>query len=434
MNGFVGCDSMTAMLTVNAEAPDFTLDGVFQSEIGRFRLADWRGRWVILFFYPANFTFVYPAEIRELENRMSQLRSRQTGVFAISVDDVASHRAWIRELGGLSFPLLSDSMREASRAYGVLNEADGRASHAVFMISPQGRVAYMVVSPMNVDFSLDETIRILEKVQEDSDSVELPRDGPMRIAKPESDSTIPSASPDMIAPVDRLLERKQEIERRIRAREFVFGIQDGLLSTVGLLSGIAAATHNQLTVLIAGVTAAITGGLSMATGSYLATRTEQGIFEKELADQERIARRQPYLAQEALLESLVTEGLDRPSAYRIVQKMSRHRGLLLRTVQEKVLGLGSVDISQPFKAAVVMYFSFMLGAAIPLLPFFIATGNVALFISWAASIATLLAVGVFKGILTGQPLFRSGLEFAAVALGSALVGWLIGTAFEHFLI
>lgn len=169
-------------------------------------------------------------------------------------------------------------------------------------------------------------------------------------------------------------------------------------------------------------------------GSYLATRTEQGIFEKELVDQERLAKDQPYLAQEALLESLVIEGLDRPSAYKIVQTMSRHRELLLRTVQEKVLGLGSVDISQPFKAAVVTYLSFMAGAIIPQLPFLMWTGNQALFLSWAASVATLLGAGVFKGTLTDRPLLRYGLEFAGVALGSALVGWLVGMAFEHFFV
>ena len=147
--------------------------------------------------------------------------------------------------------------------------------------------------------------------------------------------------------VEGLAQKKRALERKIRAREFVFGIQDGLLSTVGLLSGVSGATQSRLTVVITGVAAAVTGGVSMATGSYLAARTDKEIFEKELLDQERLAADEPYLAQEALLESLVGEGLDRPSAYRVVQIISRRQDLLLRTVQEKVLGLGSADISQP---------------------------------------------------------------------------------------
>jgi len=225
--------------------------------------------------------------------------------------------------------------------------------------------------------------------------------------------------------------QRRGLERKVRAREFVFGIQDGLLSTVGLLSGVSAATQNRSVVLVTGIAAAITGGVSMATGSYLSARTEKEIFDKELLDQERLAAAQPHLAQEALLESLVGEGLDRPSAYRVVQIFSRHRELLLRTVQEKVLGLGTADISQPVKAGLVMFLSFAIGAAIPLAPLMLVTGRLALPLSWVLSIGVLLVVGVLKGVLTGRPLLRSGLEFAAVALGSAVVGWLVGTLFER---
>jgi VIT1/CCC1 family predicted Fe2+/Mn2+ transporter len=232
--------------------------------------------------------------------------------------------------------------------------------------------------------------------------------------------------------VKELAQKRTALERRIRAREFVFGIQDGLISTVGLLSGVSVATQSRLTVVITGIAAAVTGGLSMATGSYLASRTEKELFEKELLDQERLAADQPYLAQEALLESLVAEGLERPEAYRVVKIFSRHQDLLLRTVQEKVLGLGSADISQPIKASFVMFASFMIGAVIPLAPFLIGLGTAALLVSWTLSVLTLLGVGAFKGQLTGRPLLRSGLEFAAVALGSAVVGWLLGKVFEAF--
>jgi VIT1/CCC1 family predicted Fe2+/Mn2+ transporter len=229
-----------------------------------------------------------------------------------------------------------------------------------------------------------------------------------------------------------LAERKTALERKVRAREFVFGIQDGLLSTVGLLSGVSVATQSRATVVITGVAAAVTGGISMATGSYLASRTEKEIFEKELLDQERLAAEQPYLAQEALLESLVADGLDRPAAYRVVRTISQRQELLLRTVQEKVLGLGSADISQPVKAGLVMFVSFMIGAAIPLLPFLLAWGPLALPVSWVLSVGALLGVGIFKGVLTDKPRLRSGLEFAFVALGSAAAGWVLGKLFESY--
>lgn len=230
---------------------------------------------------------------------------------------------------------------------------------------------------------------------------------------------------------DSLAEKKASIERKIRAREFVFGIQDGLISTVGLLTGVSVATQNRWTVIVTGIAAAITGGISMATGSYLAAKTERDLFEKEFLDQERLASQEPYLAQEALLESLVKDGLDRPAAYKVVQTLSQRQELLLRTVQEKVLGLGSADISQPFRAGFVMFLSFLLGCVFPLLPFLLIPGRAALPISWAASVTVLIGVGIFKGVITSKPLVRSGLEFAAVALGSGGAGWLIGTLLER---
>ena len=227
-----------------------------------------------------------------------------------------------------------------------------------------------------------------------------------------------------------LASKRKSIERRVHAREFVFGIQDGLISTVGLLSGVVAATGSRTIVILTGVAAGLTGALSMATGSYLSARTEKEIFEKEFLDQKRLAEEQPWLAQEALLESLVKEGLERPAAYRVVQAMSRDRELLLRTVQEKVLGLGSADISQPVKAGLVMLLSFLIGAAIPIGPFLVLQAGAALYACWGLSILVLLGVGVFKGILTGRPLLISGLEFAGIALGSAVAGWLVGKIFE----
>lgn len=227
-------------------------------------------------------------------------------------------------------------------------------------------------------------------------------------------------------------EKRAQLERKIRAREFVFGIQDGLLSTVGLLSGVSAATQNVRLVVMTGIAAGVTGGISMATGSYLSARTEKGIFEKELLDQRKLAASEPYLAQEALLETLCADGLDRPSAYRVVKTFSRQQDLLLRTVQEKVLGLGTADLSQPLKAGAVMFASFLLGAFIPVLPFLLPLGTASLPVSWVLSVTTLLGVGVFKGVITDAPLMRSGVEFAGVALASAAVGWLLGQLFSEW--
>jgi vacuolar iron transporter family protein len=229
--------------------------------------------------------------------------------------------------------------------------------------------------------------------------------------------------------VSALGGKKRELERKIRVREFVFGVQDGLISTVGLVSGISAATQNRALVVLTGLAAAVTGGISMATGSYLASSTERDLFDKELADQERLAAEQPYLPQEALLETLTSEGLDRAAAYRVVKTLAERQDLLLRTVQEKVLGLGTAELAHPIKGGLVMFASFAVGSAVPLLPYLFGVGGWALPLSWAASVAALLGVGVFKGALTRQPRLRSGVSFALVALGAAALGWVVGKLF-----
>ncbi len=153
------------MLTLNINAPDFTLDGVQDGKLRRYGLAGLRGRWGVLFFYPADFTFVCPTEILGFHRQAAAFTSCGSVVLGVSVDDIESHRAWAAELGGLAFPLLSDPTRATCRAYGVLNESDQRAWRATVIISPEGRIAYLVISPMNVGRSVDETLRVLKALQ-----------------------------------------------------------------------------------------------------------------------------------------------------------------------------------------------------------------------------------------------------------------------------
>ena len=152
-------------LSLNQPAPNFELDGAFEGKVQRFRLADFRPSWLVLFFYPADFTFVCPTEIRGFQQRLPEFRESNARVAGVSVDDVQCHIDWIKELGGLSFPLLSDREAAAATAYGVLNPDDRRAYRATFIISPQGRIAHLTLSPMNVGRSVEETLRVVRAMQ-----------------------------------------------------------------------------------------------------------------------------------------------------------------------------------------------------------------------------------------------------------------------------
>jgi peroxiredoxin 2/4 len=153
------------VIQLQAELPDFDLEGVVRGEVRRFRLSSLRGRWVVLFFYPADFTFICPTEILGFHRRHEEFEAREALVLGISVDDVASHTQWAQELGGIVFPLLADPGGATARGLGVLDEKEGRAHRATLIVSPEGRLAYFVASPMNVGRSVEETFRVLQALQ-----------------------------------------------------------------------------------------------------------------------------------------------------------------------------------------------------------------------------------------------------------------------------
>src|SRR5262250_2158330 len=119
--------------------------------------------------------------------------------------------------------------------------------------------------------------------------------------------------------IEEIEKKKETIESRARVREFVFGIQDGLMSTVGLLAGVQGATESNAVVIITGLTAMFAGAVSMAAGSYLSSSAEKDIFDKELREAEVLAEKEPYLAAEGLLKALNQEGLARGQSYNIVK-------------------------------------------------------------------------------------------------------------------
>ena len=141
---------------------------------------------------------------------------------------------------------------------------------------------------------------------------------------------------------------------------------------------------------------------------------------------------EPYIAAEGLLKALGEEGLSKEQSYRMVKVLLAERNVFMRTFQEKVFGLGSAEINQPFKAALVMGLSFIIGAIIPIVPFIAMGGVAALYLSVCLSAATLFIVGAFKGRLAGQSMLVSGAKFFVVAVSAAGLGYLIGLVVQWF--
>ncbi len=161
---------------VGQPAPDFKMSvakpGDTAKTVGsKVSLADFSGKWLVLFFYPLDFTFVCPTEITALSDRFDEFQEIGAEVLGVSTDSVYSHMAWMgasREahgLGEMHFPLASDITKEVAREYGVLIEDQGIALRGLFIIDPSGILQYGVVNSLNIGRSTDETLRVLQALQ-----------------------------------------------------------------------------------------------------------------------------------------------------------------------------------------------------------------------------------------------------------------------------
>jgi len=153
------------MVLVGNKAPDFILRGIYRGKISEYSLQAYRGRWVVLFFYPADFTFICPTEVVTFSKMAKEFQAETAEILGVSVDSLESHRKWVEELGGVAYPLLSDDEKRLSRTYGVLDEKEGVSLRATFIINPSGIVAYLVVSHANVGRSVEETLRVLKALK-----------------------------------------------------------------------------------------------------------------------------------------------------------------------------------------------------------------------------------------------------------------------------
>lgn len=152
-------------------APDFTAETVMpDNRVQKIKLSSYRGKYVILFFYPLDFTFVCPTEILAFNERLTDLKKVSCEVIGVSTDSTYAHIAWkntpVKDggIGRIRFPLVSDITKDIARSYGVLHE-DSIALRGLFIIDPKGRIRHALVNDLPVGRSVDEAMRTLSAVQ-----------------------------------------------------------------------------------------------------------------------------------------------------------------------------------------------------------------------------------------------------------------------------
>jgi len=158
--------SSDTMIKVGKPSPEFqNLMAYHKGELQKFNSSDFKGKWWVLFFYPRDFTFICPTEIREFARLEDSFEKCGCRIVAASTDSEHSHKAWFeRDLTEVSYPVLADTTHELSRLFNVLDD-DGSSQRGTFIIDPEGIVRWFVVSDGSVGRSVEETHRVLKALQ-----------------------------------------------------------------------------------------------------------------------------------------------------------------------------------------------------------------------------------------------------------------------------
>lgn len=164
-----GCGSAEAIpeVKINERAPAFRNVKAYKKgePHTHLSLADYRGKWVVLFFYPRDFTFICPTELKGFASLEHEFKKLNCEIIACSTDSEWSHQNWFeRDLPEVEYPVIADTTLEIAKAYRVLGE-DGAAGRGLFVIDPEGVVKYMIVSANSVGRSVKETLRVLQALQ-----------------------------------------------------------------------------------------------------------------------------------------------------------------------------------------------------------------------------------------------------------------------------
>lgn len=210
-------------------------------------------------------------------------------------------------------------------------------------------------------------------------------------------------------------------------REIVFGINDGVISTVGFLFGILGALAQHQVVLISGLAEVLAGTVSMFVGGYLSTKSQQEFFENEIQREKREIEEMPAKEREEIRRIYQAKGFQDPKELDlVVSRITADKRIWLKCMMEEELGLILESMDSPFKVGGVIGAAFLVGGFIPLVPYIFFDTPTALKISLIFTGASLFFLGGIKTAITRRPWFASGLEALLVGAFASAAGYFIG--------
>lgn len=223
---------------------------------------------------------------------------------------------------------------------------------------------------------------------------------------------------------------KEAIHRGGRSgtlRAAVFGANDGLVSNLSLVMGVAGAVSDNQLIVLTGVAGLLAGACSMAAGEYISMQSQREMFENQIAVEREEMRVMPEVEQEELAAIYRSKGIASADAKRIAAQLMEDPVKALDTKVREELGLDPDQLGSSWGAAIYSFISFSIGAIIPLVPFLVAHGDVAFIAALVASFVSLFAVGAAVSIVTGKSMLFSGLRQVLIGAAAAAVTYGVGT-------
>ena len=212
-------------------------------------------------------------------------------------------------------------------------------------------------------------------------------------------------------------------------RDFVFGMEDGLVSNLGLVLGVYVGGGSTYAIVLAGLASMFAGAFSMSAGSYLSAKSQREVYENEIEETKDFLEKNPRKCYTAMKKSLVSEGLGSKEIDALFKKSKKykHPEFVCNYMVQKKVGISKEKLDIPLKNAFTMFLSFLLGSSFPIAPFiFISSKMNAAITATALTIIALFLMGWSKTYFTKRNWLKSGIEIVIVGVGAGIIGYIVG--------
>jgi len=213
-------------------------------------------------------------------------------------------------------------------------------------------------------------------------------------------------------------------------RAAVFGVSDGLVSNMSLMLGIAGASLDNQTILLSGVAGLLAGAFSMAAGEWVSVRSQREMYEHQIGLEHEELKEYPEEEAQELAIIYAARGMPKDEALSLAYRQTKDPENALKTLAREELGLNPDELGSPYGAAISSFLSFSAGAIVPVLPFVITDGRLALGTTVALTCLALYGVGAMISLFTGRAAVYSGLRMLAIGAGAGFITYAIGSLFN----